>query len=68
MSEKIFENHSIAVHINKVTLTLNKLAYVGMWILDLNKEFMYEFHYDYIKNKYGNNSRLLYHYSLTLTN
>ena len=60
MSEKIFENHSIAVHINKVTLTLNKPAYVGMWILDLNKEFMYEFHYDYIKNKYGNNSRLLF--------
>ena len=21
---------------------------------------MYEFHYDYIKNKYGNNSRLLF--------
>ena len=30
-----------------------------MCILKLSKVLMYEFHYDYIKNKYGNNSRLL---------
>ena len=31
-----------------------------MCILDLSKLLMYEFHYDYINNKYGNNSRLLF--------
>ena len=31
-----------------------------MCILDLSKVLMYEFHYDYIENKYGNNSRLLF--------
>ena len=31
-----------------------------MCILELSKVLMYEFHYDYIKNKYGNNSRLLF--------
>ena len=31
-----------------------------MCILDLSKELMYEFHYNYIKNKYCNNSRLSY--------
>ena len=31
-----------------------------MCILDLSKVLMYEFHYDYIKNKYANNSRLLF--------
>ena len=31
-----------------------------MCVLDLIKVLMYEFHYDYIKNKYGNNSRLLF--------
>ena len=28
--------------------------------LDLSKLLKYKFHYDYIKNKYGNNSRLLF--------
>ena len=40
------------MHKSKGTLTLNKPAYVGMCI--------YEFRYDCIKNKYGNNSRLLF--------
>ena len=31
-----------------------------MCILKLSKVLMYKFHYDYIKNKYGNNSRLLF--------
>ena len=31
-----------------------------MCILELCKVLMYEFHYDYIKNKYGNDSRLLF--------
>ena len=43
---------------NKVTLTLNKPAYIGMCILELSKVLIYEFNYGYIKNKYGNNSRL----------
>ena len=30
-----------------------------MCILELSKVPMYEFHYDYIKNKYSNKSRLL---------
>ena len=42
-----------------MTLTLNKPADIGMCILELSKVIIYEFHYDYIKNKYGNNSRLL---------
>ena len=31
-----------------------------MCIVELSKVLMYEFHYDYIKNKYGNNSKLLF--------
>ena len=30
-----------------------------MCILESSKVLMYELHYDYIKNKYGKNSRLL---------
>ena len=60
MSHKIFDNDLIAIRKNKVTLMLNKPAYIGLCILELSKVLMYEFHYDYIKNKYGNNSRLLF--------
>ena len=31
-----------------------------MRVLDLSKVLLHEFHYDYIKNKYGNKSRLLF--------
>ena len=31
-----------------------------MCTLELSKVLMYEFHFDYIKNKSGNNSRLLF--------
>ena len=31
-----------------------------MRIVDLNKALIYEFHYDYIKNKHRNISRLLF--------
>ena len=52
-------NNLVAICKSRVTLTLNKPAYVGMCILDLSKVIMYEFHYHYITNKYGNNSKLL---------
>ena len=60
MSHKIFDNDLVAIRKNKVTLILNKPAYIGMCILELSKVLMYEFHYDYTKNKYVNNSRLLF--------
>ena len=63
MSHKIFDNDLVVILKNKVTLTLNKLAYIGMCILELRKVLMYEFHYKYIINKYGNNQD---HYSQTL--
>ena len=60
MSHKIFDNDLVGIRNNKVTLTLNKPAYIGICILELRKVLMYELHCDYIQNKYGNNSRLLF--------
>ena len=57
---KIFNKNLVAVHKIKETLTLNRPAYVGMCILDLSKTLMYEFHYNYIKDKYGNKAKLLF--------
>ena len=57
---KISDKYLVATHKNKVTLALNKPAYIGMCILELSKILTCKFHYDYIKNKYGNDSRLLF--------
>ena len=60
VSSKIFSDNLMAVHKVKETLTLNRPAYVGLCILDLSKTLMYDFHYNYIKKKYGNRAKLLF--------
>ena len=60
MLHKIFENNLVRIRKSKVTLMPNKLEYIGMCILELSKVLMYVFHYDYIKNKYDNKSKLLF--------
>ena len=37
---------------------MNKPVYLGLSILDLSKTVMYEFQYDYVKPKYGDNAKL----------
>ena len=60
VSSKIFNENFVAVHKIKERLKLNRPAYVGMCILDLSKALMYDFHYGYIKNKYGDKAKLLF--------
>ena len=60
VSSKIFNENLVAVHKIKETLTLNRPAYIGMCILDLSKTLMYDFHYNYIKQKYGSKAKLLF--------
>ena len=60
INSKIFNENLVAVHKIKETLTLNRPAYVGMCILDLSKTLMYNFHYNYIKKKYGDKAKLLF--------
>ena len=60
VSSKIFNENLVAIHKIKETLTLNRPAFVGMCILDLSKTLMYDFHYNYIKKKYGEKAKLLF--------
>ena len=56
---KIIDNNLFPVCKSKLALKLNKPAYIGMCVLELSKVLMYEFRYDYIKDKYGNDSKLI---------
>ena len=58
MSHRIFDNNLVAIQKSKVSLNLNKPPYIEMCILEFRKVLMYEFHYDYIKNKHDNISKL----------
>ena len=44
----------------KTQILMNKPVYLGLSILDLGKTVMYEFWYDYVKPKYGENTKLSY--------
>ena len=59
-SRKIFNENLISVHMKKTSLTMNKPVYLGMCILELSKTLMFDFHYNYIKQKYGDNAKLLF--------
>ena len=60
ISSKIFNTNLVAVHNMKLKLYMNQPIYVGFSILDLSKYHMNNFHYEFIKNKYGRDAKLLF--------
>ena len=57
---KIIDDNLAIIELKKVKVKMNKPIYLGMSILDISKITMYEFWYDYIKNKYGERVNLCY--------
>ena len=55
----ISEDLSI-IEMNKTKVKMNKPIYLGLSILEISKLLMYEFWYDYMKPKYGDNIKLCY--------
>ena len=55
----ISEDLSI-IEMEKTKVKMNKPIYLGLSILEISKTLMYEFWYDYMKPKYGNDVKLCY--------
>ena len=57
---KFFTETLLAIEMKKTEILMNKPVYLGLSILELSKILMYEFWYDYVKPKYGENAKLCY--------
>ena len=55
----ISEDLSI-IEMNKTKVKMNKPIYLGLSILEISKLLIYEFWYDYMKSKFGDNIKLCY--------
>ena len=57
---KCFSENLLAIQMRKTKVKMNKPIYLGMSILDISKTLMYEYWYDYMKPKHGDNVKLCY--------
>ena len=48
------------IEMKKTKVKMNKPIYIGLSILEISKILTYEFWYDYLKPKYGNDVKLCY--------
>ena len=58
-SGTLFGANLMGCEMEKIKVVMNKPVYLGQAILDLSKIVMYEFHYNYMKRKYDNDSLTL---------
>ncbi|XP_074035421.1 uncharacterized protein [Leptinotarsa decemlineata] len=56
----IFDENLVAVELRKLQVYLNKPIQVGQAILDLAKTTIYDFHYGYMRLRFGDNCVILY--------
>ena len=56
----LFSGNLMGCEMGKIKVVMNKPVYLGQAMLDLSKIVMYEFHYDYMKPKYGGHLKPCY--------
>ena len=57
---KFLSENLLAIEMKKTKVKMNKPLYLGLSILEISKILMYEFWYDYMTPKYGDNVKLCY--------
>ena len=60
LTTKWFSENLLAIDMKKIKVKMNKSIYLRLSILEISKMLMYEFWYDYMKPKYGDNVKLCY--------
>ena len=48
---KVFTKFLLAIEMKKTEILMNTFAYLGLSMLELSKILIYEFWYDYVKQK-----------------
>lgn len=56
----VFSENLVAVHLSPEKIILDKPIYIGFTVLELAKQHLYRFHYDFIKKIYNTNAKLCY--------
>ena len=59
-SGTLFGKNLMGCEMGKIKVVMNKPVYLGQAVLDLSKIVMYEFHYNYMKQKYPEGLTLCY--------
>ncbi|CAB0032319.1 unnamed protein product [Trichogramma brassicae] len=59
-SRAIFDENLVAIQLSKTSVTIDKPVYVGFSILDISKTRLYRFHYDFMRDRFGSNCKVLY--------
>ena len=57
---KFFTENLLAIEMRKSEILMNKPVCLGFSILELSKKLMFEFRYDYVKQKYDKKTKLCY--------
>ena len=56
----IFDENLVAVQLLRMEISIRKPIYIGLSVLDLSKTLVYRFHYDYKRDRVGDQGKLLY--------
>ncbi|XP_071056136.1 uncharacterized protein [Onthophagus taurus] len=59
-SVKVFTETFSAIQMERLHVVYDKPLYVGFTVLELSKLLMYDFYYDFLKSKYGEDVQLCY--------